>query len=95
LKVSFSNAALDDIVRIRIYGEISFGRAIALEYQTKLELAVSQIERYPEADRVREEYATQLRLHFVGAHVIVYSIVPEGIKIVRILGSRQNLRDII
>jgi toxin ParE1/3/4 len=95
LTVFFKREALEDLVRIAAYGEMKFGTHLAQDYQAKLARAISMIEQFPKLDRVREELRGRPRLHYVDAHVVVYRILPEGVEIIRILGSRQNLPDLI
>jgi plasmid stabilization system protein ParE len=95
LTVFFKKEALEDLVRIAEYGETKFGIHVALAFQAKLARAFTLVEQLPEVDHVREELRGRPRLHYVDAHVVVYQILPEGVEIIRILGSRQNLPDLI
>ncbi len=91
----FKKEALEDLVRIADYGVRHFGAEAARACQAWLSRAFASIEKFPKVDRIRYDLKGQPRLRNLGGHIIVYTIVPEGVEIIRILGGRQNISELL
>lgn len=93
MKVFQSAEALDDLANIIEQGSRRFGQRQSQVYKERLRKSVDLISRNPEMAPLRVAGSHQVRVHHVGAHLIVYEIVDGSIRIVRFLHARQNLID--
>ena len=46
---------------------------------------------FPELSREREEFTPPMRFHPCGSHLVIYRLEGQGVEIIRILHSHQNL----
>ena len=46
---------------------------------------------FPEIARERAEFSPPVRIHSIGAHLVTYLKVEQGIEVIRILHGHQNL----
>ena len=93
MKIRHSARAYRDLVEIRRFGLINFGRVAADKYSTKLKRAVARIGQYPEIARQRHELDHNVRILPVGAHLVIYEIENGVVLILRFLHSSQNIVD--
>jgi toxin ParE1/3/4 len=82
--------AEEDIIEIYACGFREFGEYQAERYHAGLVMAFEFIATHPLADRERREFDPPVRLHFYGAHVIVYVTQEDHVLIVRVLHGRQD-----
>ena len=82
----------EDIFEIYAHGARLFGEAQADRYLSGLLLAFDFIVENPFAIRERHEFTPPVRMHFYGAHVIVYVVREADVLIVRVLHGRQDWR---
>lgn len=66
----------------------------ALDVTTRLQLACDNLAKMPEIGRKRDDLLPLLRSFPVGRYIIFYRTIQEGIEIVRVLHSRQNIEDL-
>lgn len=85
-----SGAADADLVRAYAEGVQRFGGAQADAYHDRLFHSFDLIAANPKIARERMEYVPPVRIHPVGAHVIVYVETEEGILIVRVRHGRED-----
>ena len=93
MKLRYSSKAYRDLLSIRQFGLINFGRAQTDAYQAKLKKALRHIGSYPECARVRSELEMPVRMLPVGSHLIVYEIHDGLIVIIRVLHGSQRILD--
>jgi toxin ParE1/3/4 len=80
----------DDVFDIYARGTRDFGEHQAERYHAGLLRAFEFIAAHPLATRERREYAPPIRMHFVGAHVVVYLVKEDHVLIIRVLHGRQD-----
>lgn len=86
--------AEQDVIEIYIYGAREFGAAQADAYHDKLETAFDLLASQPYIARERNELAPPVRIHPVGAHIVVYLVDDTGdILIVRVRHGREDWVD--
>ncbi len=93
MRIRYSSKAYLDLVEIRQYGILNFGRTKTDAYQLKIKKALKRIGAYPEAVRIRYELAKPVRVLPVGSHLIVYEMQVGLIVIVRVLHGSQHILD--
>lgn len=79
-----------DIVGIYVRGDAMFGTAQVEAYQDGLFSTFDLLADNPHLARERSELSPPVRLHPYGVHMVVYTIRPEGVLIVRVLHGRQD-----
>jgi len=85
-----SKKAAQDVIDIYAYGAREFGIAQAEKYQESLSRIFNFLSEHPLAVRERTEFSPPVRIHAVGAHVVIYVTEGADILIVRVLGGRQD-----
>lgn len=91
-----SLAAEADLVRIYVDGVERFGVRQAEQYQSGLNRAFDFLADNPRAARERLDLEPPVRIHPVGAHVIIYVLSTDGIFVARVRHGRENwLADLV
>ena len=85
-----SRAADVDLVRIYAEGFVQFGPNQADAYNDRLFAAFDLIASNPAIARERTEYEPPVRIHPVGAHVVIYVETDDGVLIVRVRHGRED-----
>ena len=86
-----SAAADQDIQDIYDYAAQEYGEDQAESYTLELEVFLDELVRSPEMGRRRDDIRSGLKSFPKGHHIVFYRILPERIRIVRILHSRRDL----
>ena len=85
-----SESAARDLIEIYKQGARDFGEAMADRYHDELHRTFSFLAMFPDAGRERLESGRQVRSQPKASHVIVYEIVPDGIRVVRVFHHLQD-----
>ena len=83
-------AAAGDLSRIYTDGIHKFGRIQSDKYYDELIESLEFLARFPRAARDRKEFSPPVRIHPVGAHVVIFVREHDGILVVRVLHGRQD-----
>ena len=84
-------AAEADLSDIWVQGASKWGFEQADHYSDGLFALFDLLVEFPEIARERAEFSPPVRIHPNGAHLVIYVQVDQGIEILRILQSHQNL----
>ena len=90
MRYRLTRRAEADLIDIYVHGARSFGEHQAERYHADLADAFDFVASNPLAARERTEFAPPVRMHFCGAHVIVYLARETDVLIVRVLHGRQD-----
>ena len=91
MKITFSEAAADQLIQIYLQGAITFGESQVLKYKAGLEHVLELISFQPfMGRRVREE--EHLRVFSYGQHLIVYEVRKEEVFIVNFVDARSDYK---
>jgi toxin ParE1/3/4 len=93
MKFSISREAKRDLLAIARFETLRFGTAQSNAYSKRLTQAIKLLAQSPEMAKLREGYGRPMRIHPVGAHVIVYEIVEDRLLVTRVLHGHQNWID--
>ncbi len=93
MRIRYSTEAHNDLAGIIFHGNENFGPAQSSKCVAQLRNAIELIGLNPEMARLRTELERPVRIHTVGAHMVVFDIEDGMIVIVRILSAGQNLSD--
>lgn len=86
-----SQQAEADLIAIYLHGIENFGVVQAESYMDKIDEMIALISHSPNIARLREEISPPVRIHSVGAHIIVYLIDDHRmVRILRIRHGREN-----
>ena len=86
-----SKEAEQDVFDIFIYSAEEFGIQQAESYHDKLAACFEFVAESPAAAPLREEIAPPVRIHPVGAHIVIYTEEPTGeIPIIRVRHQHEN-----
>lgn len=89
-RYSLSREADEDLVSIYDYTFEQFGKAQAVTYLSDLDSLLDDLCQNPQMGRERIEIREGLRSLVYESHVVFYRILPDHIRIVRVLhGSRD------
>jgi toxin ParE1/3/4 len=91
-RVFLRPAALADLQDIARYTEASWGRHQRDVYLTAIEAKLGALAANPKIGKPRDAVRAGYRSGRIGAHVIFYREVAEGIEVVRILHQRMDVR---
>ena len=72
MSYQLSVAAEQDVIDIFTSGAAQFGAIKAEQYHTKLKACFEFLERNPLAAHSRAEIAPPVRMHPIGAHLVIY-----------------------
>jgi toxin ParE1/3/4 len=93
VKLEYTSEALEDLAAIEIAGEQNYGALHTRNYLAKIEHSIGLIQENPMLAWERQDTLRPVRVHPVEAHLIIYEIIGNHIRIVRILYSRRNWRE--
>lgn len=93
MRVRYSTEAHNDLAGIILYGDENFGPAQSGKYVAQIRNAIELIGLNPEMARLRTELERPVRIHAVGAHMVVFGVEDGMVVIVRILSAGQNLQE--
>lgn len=93
MKLEYTADALEDLVKIELRGIDNFGDKQTKNYLAKIEHSIGLILDNPLLARERQDTLRPVRIRTVGAHLIVYEVLEDCIRIVRIIYGRQNWQD--
>ncbi len=85
-----SKEAEQDILGIFLHTAEEFGIHQAEHYHDKLEACFEFLSDNPTAAPLRTEIAPPVRIHPVGAHIVVYTEDEKGILIIRVRHQHEN-----
>ncbi len=89
--LEISEAADNDIVDIYSYTAVKFGQTQAVDYLVGLDQLLISLTSNVLIGRERNEIRTSLRSIPYVAHVVFYRILPDRIRIVRIIHASRDL----
>ena len=84
-------AASADLEGIWLRGVAEWGPRQADLYADSLFAVFDLLAEFPALAREREEFVPPVRIHPVGAHLVIYLSHGPMVEIVRVLHARQNL----
>lgn len=84
-------AARADLTVIWTDGAAAWGTERADRYVDGLFSLFDLLVNFPEMARERAELTPPVRIHPTGAHLVIYRLEGQGVEILRILHSHQNL----
>ncbi len=93
MKLEFTADALGDLVELELRGIPNFGARQTQGYLAKIEHSIGLILDSPRLAQERQDTIRPVRIRTVGAHLIVYEVLDERIRIVRIIYGRQNWQE--
>lgn len=89
-------AAERDLTDIWLEGASRWGAAQANDYADGLFALFDLLARFPKLAPERSEFTPTVRVHPIGAHLVIYRAMEEGagqgVEIIRLLHTRQNLK---
>ena len=80
-----------DLSAIWLQGAARWGVDQAERYADGLFAVFDLLAEFPEMARERREFTPPVRIHPSGSHLVIYQLEGQGIEIIRILHSHQNL----
>lgn len=86
-----SEAAKNDLQEIYDFGIFKFGHSQAAKYLEGIQVGIEKISKNPDIGRRRNEIKLELFSFPYGSHIIFYRILPDRIRIVRVLHGRRDL----
>jgi toxin ParE1/3/4 len=90
MALRLSKAAEADLLAIYIDGIVNFGIGAAEAYHVRIKRSLSFLEAHPEGARLRTEITPAIRVHPVGAHLILYTADAGDVLVIRIRHSRED-----
>ncbi|MHA3980799.1 type II toxin-antitoxin system RelE/ParE family toxin [Halovulum sp. GXIMD14794] len=88
---SIRPAAEVDLSRIWRFGADTWGVDQANRYADGLFALFDLLASFPEMARERDEFTPPVRIHPIGAHLVIYRQHGQRVEIIRILHAHQNL----
>lgn len=85
-----TNEARRNISDILLTTEQRWGRRQRISYRLALSGAMSDLVRYPNLGRSREEIAAEMRSLPVGQHVVFYRVDDQSVIVVRVLHQKMD-----
>ncbi|HBS42379.1 MAG TPA: plasmid stabilization protein ParE [Oceanospirillales bacterium] len=85
-----STEAAQDILNIFLYGVAEYGEAKAIECHATLKSVFAFLSDNPKAASLRTEFNLPVRIHTVGAHIVVYEEDNAGIFILRVRHTHED-----
>lgn len=86
-----SPAARQDLEEASRYGDETFGVDQTDSYFAQLDRAFELIAEFPQLARERQEYDPPVRVHRHDRHYIVYTVLPDHVRILRVLRTEVDL----
>jgi toxin ParE1/3/4 len=90
VKYTLSALAEEDLIQIYIYGATSFGIEQAHRYHQKLFKVFQFLAENPLAASKRTELTTEVRIHPVESHIVLYTAREQDILIQRIRHAHED-----
>jgi plasmid stabilization system protein ParE len=90
MRLEFSGRALTDLDHIHRTGVRTFGQLAADEYLHQLLDRIEGLLTAPAMAQLRPELGENYRVLVINAHVAIYRIDNQTIRIVRVLNGRQD-----
>lgn len=87
---ALSVLAEEDLIRIYIRGATDFGREQASRYHQKLYQTFAFLAHTPQAGPERLELRPAVRIYPVGSHIVIYTIRPHDIYILRVRHGHED-----
>jgi len=84
-------AARADLADIWRAGVANWGTERADHYADGLFALFDLLIEFPELAPERPEFTSPVRIHPIGAHLVIYRLVGQGVEIIRVLHARQDL----
>lgn len=94
-QIDLSHRSIEDISTILFYSELTWDEHQRERYRKELREAIRRLASIPNLGRSRDELAPGLRSYPVKAHVVFYEVRADTLFVVRILHSRQDVREVI
>ncbi|MBK5940334.1 type II toxin-antitoxin system RelE/ParE family toxin [Halochromatium roseum] len=85
-----SELAEEDLIQIYVTGAMDFGLEQAKRYHRKLYQAFVFLADNPFAGPERSELRPACRIHPVGSHILIYTIRPNDIYILRVRHGHED-----
>ena len=85
-----STLAEEDLIQIYLAGAMDFGIDQASRYHQKLAHVFEFLAEHPHAGPERGELQPTCRIHPVGSHIVVYTVRPDDIYILRKRHQRKD-----
>ena len=89
-RLDLTDAAEQDIRGILRSTRSRWGDRRANAYERQLTDALEQLLRYPQLGRRADHFASDLRVHTVGQHVVFYRAIDRVVTVVRLLHVRMD-----
>jgi toxin ParE1/3/4 len=89
-RVELSEAADRDLIEIYLYSHRQFGEAQADAYLLSLEACFSRLAQSPRLGRSAEHLRPGYFRFEHASHTIFYTLLDEGIRVVRVLHERMD-----
>ena len=83
-------AAEEDLIQIYVDGASSFGLEQARRYHRRLFDSFQFLAENPMAAPLRPELTTEIRVHPVESHIVLYTIREQEILVLRIRHARED-----
>lgn len=83
--------AEQDLINIWLYTWHEWGERQADAYLDDLERAMALLAQQPYLGRERQEFTPPVRIHCHAHHLIVYSIISDGINLIRVLHKHMDV----
>lgn len=93
--ILLSKYAEKDLENIFDYTEKEFGKPQAVAYVSSFDESFSLIAKNPEVGRHRNDVRKDLRSLIKDKHIIFYRLQNNGIRIVRILHTSQDIKNFL
>ena len=87
---TLSALAEEDLIQIYVDGATSFGLYQGRRYYRKLFHAFQFLAENPLAGSIRPELRTEIRVHPVGSHIVLYTLRKQDILILRIRHAHED-----
>lgn len=91
LKVQYTHEATHDLDLIWDYTEEVWSLAQTEAYVSTLRRTIDTLVTMPEVAREHLDLSPPMRMHPSGQHLVFYTLEPDALTIVRILGQRQKI----
>ena len=80
-----------DLIDVWLYTFNQWGESQADKYLDDLETSLHRLVEQPLICRERTQFNPPVRIHHYKHHLIVYTILSDGIKIIRVLHENMNV----
>ncbi|MBL38579.1 MAG: plasmid stabilization protein ParE [Xanthomonadales bacterium] len=89
-KHTLSAIAEEDLIQIYVEGATSFGLEQARRYHQKLFQVFQFLAENPKAAPIRPQLKTEIRVHPVESHIILYKVRKQDILVLRIRHAHED-----